>query len=42
MRSFGSDNNSGIHPRILQAIMDANVDHAIGYGDDECTRKAEE
>ncbi|HOV71491.1 MAG TPA: low specificity L-threonine aldolase [Dysgonamonadaceae bacterium] len=42
MRSFGSDNNSGIHPRILQAIKEANVDHAIGYGDDEWTRKAEE
>ena len=42
MRSFGSDNNSGVHPRILQAIKEANVDHAIGYGDDEWTRKAED
>ncbi|MDO5663895.1 MAG: beta-eliminating lyase-related protein [Bacteroidia bacterium] len=41
MRSFGSDNNSGVHPRILQAIMDANKDHAIGYGDDKWTRDAE-
>lgn len=41
MRSFGSDNNSGVHPRMLQAIMDANKDHTIGYGDDEWTREAE-
>lgn len=41
MRSFGSDNNSGVHPVIMQAIMAANTDHAIAYGDDEWTRKAE-
>ncbi|MDR1742585.1 MAG: aminotransferase class I/II-fold pyridoxal phosphate-dependent enzyme [Dysgonamonadaceae bacterium] len=40
MRSFGSDNNSGVHPRILQAIADANVNHAIGYGDDVWTHDA--
>lgn len=38
-RGFGSDNHSGISPEILQAIADANVDHALAYGDDEwCTR----
>ena len=41
MRSFGSDNNSGVHPRLLQAIIDANKDHAVGYGDDDWTREAE-
>lgn len=41
MRGFGSDNNSGVHPRILQAISDANVDHTVAYGDDEWTRCAE-
>lgn len=41
MRSFGSDNNSGVHPRMLQAIIDANKDHTIGYGDDKWTREAE-
>lgn len=40
MRSFGSDNNSGIHPRILEAISEANRDHAIGYGDDSWTEQA--
>lgn len=41
MRSFGSDNNSGVHPRIMDAIVQANSNHAIGYGDDDWTRKAE-
>ena len=40
MRSFASDNNSGIHPSVLQAIIDANHDHCIGYGDDVWTEKA--
>ncbi len=42
MRSFGSDNNSGVHPRIIHALMEANVDHAIAYGDDKWTHEAEE
>ena len=41
MRSFGSDNNSGVHPRIMDAIVESNTNHAIGYGDDNWTRKAE-
>lgn len=38
-RSFASDNNSGIHPTILQAITDANQGHHVGYGDDPYTEK---
>ena len=41
MKSFASDNNSGVHPQIIQAIIDANHDHAVGYGDDEWTAKAD-
>lgn len=41
MRSFGSDNNSGVHPRILQALAEANRDHAIAYGDDLWTQEAQ-
>lgn len=41
MRSFGSDNNSGADPRIMQALTDANSDHTIAYGDDPWTRQAE-
>jgi threonine aldolase len=34
MRSFGSDNHSGIHPAVLEALHQANVNHACAYGDD--------
>lgn len=40
MRSFGSDNNSGVHPRIIQALLDANSNHAIAYGNDPWTTEA--
>jgi len=39
-RSLASDNNAGIHPHILQAITDANADHALGYGADVYTERA--
>lgn len=40
MRSFGSDNNSGVHPLIIQAIADANINHSVAYGDDKWTIEA--
>ena len=40
MRSFASDNNSGVHPLVLQALAEANRNHAVGYGDDPWTAKA--
>ena len=40
MRSFGSDNHSGIHPDILEAIATANKDHDRSYGDDKYTPMA--
>lgn len=39
-RGFASDNNSGIHPEVLKAIVSANSGHAVGYGDDAYTEKA--
>lgn len=39
-RSFTSDNNAGIHPDILKAIIDANVGHTIAYGSDPHTERA--
>ncbi|MCK5822466.1 MAG: low specificity L-threonine aldolase [Bacteroidales bacterium] len=39
-RSFASDNNSGVHPEIFQAIIDANTGHTIAYGDDNYTKSA--
>lgn len=41
MRSFASDNNSGTHPEIWKALEAANADHAVAYGDDPWTARAE-
>ncbi len=41
MRSFASDNNASVHPRVMAAVVEANRDHAVGYGDDDWTRGAE-
>jgi threonine aldolase len=40
IRSFASDNNSGVHPKILEAITRANVGHCVAYGDDPFTQEA--
>jgi threonine aldolase len=40
MKSFASDNYSGIHPEILKAIQDANLEHADSYGNDPYTERA--
>ena len=37
MRSFASDNNSGVHPLVMEALNRANIDHSLGYGDDKWT-----
>ncbi|MET3289723.1 UNVERIFIED_CONTAM: threonine aldolase [Brevibacillus sp. OAP136] len=39
-KSFASDNYAGIHPEIVQAIIDANVGHASSYGNDSYSEKA--
>jgi len=38
--SFGSDNHSGIHPAIIQAIEEANTAYQPSYGEDEYTAGA--
>lgn len=40
MRSFASDNNSGVHPSVMDAVLKANDNHAVGYGDDPWTTGA--
>lgn len=40
MRSFASDNNSGVHPLVMEALHQANTNHAVGYGDDKWTKEA--
>ena len=39
-RSFASDNSSGIHPDILEAIQNANKGHVLAYGHDIYTERA--
>ncbi|MFZ3229465.1 MAG: aminotransferase class I/II-fold pyridoxal phosphate-dependent enzyme [Pseudobdellovibrio sp.] len=42
MKGFGSDNHSGVHPSLMKAILDCNVDHAPSYGTDDSTVQATE
>lgn len=37
---FGSDNHSGVHPEVFEALLRANVGHAHPYGDDPWTASA--
>lgn len=37
--SFGSDNHSGVHPQIMQAIIDANKEFETAYGEDKYTKE---
>ena len=41
-RHFASDNNAGICPEVLAALIEANQRHVPGYGDDPWTRRAEQ
>jgi threonine aldolase len=41
-RGFASDNNSGAHPDVIEAIAEANVGHVLAYGDDPFTAAARE
>lgn len=42
MKGFGSDNHAGVHPKLLNAIIEANADHAPSYGTDPISLKSEE
>ncbi|MHB1016743.1 MAG: threonine aldolase family protein [Coriobacteriia bacterium] len=42
VRGFASDNASGAHPAVLQAMADANVGHVHAYGADQWTDRARE
>ena len=41
-RWFASDNNAATHPRIMEALVRANTGHAVGYGGDPDTSRAEQ
>lgn len=36
-KTFASDNYSGVHPAIMEALLQANTGHAASYGADEFT-----
>lgn len=40
MVSFASDNNSSVHPEVIEALISCNTGHAFGYGDDPWTEDA--
>ncbi len=40
-RHFASDNNAGMCPEVMAALVEANAHHVPGYGDDPWTRRAE-
>lgn len=40
MKAFASDNYSGVHPEILEALISANNEHEISYGHDTITVRA--
>lgn len=42
MKMFMSDNNSGVHNKIMEAIVNINKEHDYSYGTDNTTKKAEE
>ncbi len=42
MKMFGSDNFAGVHPAILNAIMEANAGHVKAYGADNFTAHAQQ
>jgi len=39
-KSFGSDNHSGAHQAVVDAVVAANTGDATAYGEDEWTRRA--
>jgi threonine aldolase len=41
-KSFGSDNHTGVHPAVMEAIIEANVGDAVAYGGDLWTERATE
>ena len=39
-RGFASDNNSGVHPAVMEELISVNHGHVVGYGGDPFTEKA--
>jgi threonine aldolase len=41
-RAFASDNAAGVHPTVMAALQEANIGHALAYGDDRWTAETTE
>ena len=39
-RGFASDNNAGVHPRVMDALRSAGRGHVLAYGNDPYTETA--
>jgi threonine aldolase len=39
MKSFASDNYAGVLPEVMQALQQANEEHAVSYGNDDLTER---
>ncbi|MGK7221232.1 threonine aldolase family protein [Kocuria flava] len=42
VRGFASDNYSGVHPEVLEALAEANGGHQVAYGEDVYTARLQE
>ena len=42
MYSFRNDYSEGAHPKVLQALMDTNLEQTVGYGMDPRCETARE
>lgn len=42
MLYFDSDYMAGAHPEVLKALVDTNLEHTIGYGNDQYSERARE
>lgn len=42
LRGFASDNYSGVHPEVIEAIASANGGHQVAYGEDDYTARLQE
>ncbi len=40
MLPFANDYSRGAHPKVLQALIDTNMDAQPGYGQDDYTKRA--
>ena len=39
---FNSDYTAGAHPKVLERLMETNLEHTVGYGNDHYTARAKE